>query len=173
MPSPPPRIALAALTALAALILFTAHASEIWGGLVPCSLCLVERWPYRAAIAIGVIGLTSPTRFLRPALALLALAMLAAAAAALVHVGVEFAWWPSPLPQCEAPKLAGLTLADRLAAMPARPAKPCDEPTYLIAFLPISMAMMNLIAALTLMGGAALAMFRRGPAPAADSPNRP
>ena len=34
--------------------------------------------------------------------------------------------------------------------MPVRPAKPCDDPTYLIPFLPISMAAMNLLYALAL-----------------------
>jgi disulfide bond formation protein DsbB len=32
--------------------------------------------------------------------------------------------------------------------MPARPSKPCDEPTFLIPGLPISMAAMNLLYAL-------------------------
>ena len=37
------------------------------------------------------------------------------------------------------------TLAQRLAAMPLRPSKPCDAPTFLVPFLPVSMAAMNLI----------------------------
>ena len=35
-------------------------------------------------------------------------------------------------------------MSDRLSRMPARPAKPCDEPTFLIPGLPVSMAGMNL-----------------------------
>ena len=48
-----------------------------------------------------------------------------------------------------APRRASPAL-DRGAAgaMPARPAKPCDEPTFLIPGLPLSMAAMNLIYAL-------------------------
>ena len=155
---PSPRLAMAALTATAAAILLAAHASEWWGGLVPCALCLVERWPYRVAIAIGVIGVALPGRL---ALALFALAMLAGAAAGFVHVGVEARWWPIPLPECVAPNFTGLSLAERLAALPARPSKPCDEPTYLIAALPVSMAMMNLLAALGLGGAAGLCAARR------------
>jgi disulfide bond formation protein DsbB len=34
--------------------------------------------------------------------------------------------------------------------MPARPSKPCDDPTYLIPGLPVSMAAMNLIFALAM-----------------------
>jgi disulfide bond formation protein DsbB len=32
--------------------------------------------------------------------------------------------------------------------MPAKPAKPCDDPTFLIPGLPVSMAAMNLLYAL-------------------------
>ncbi len=59
-------------------------------------------------------------------------------------------WWPSPLPECAAPKFSGGTLAERLASMPAQPSKPCDDPTFLIPGLPVSMAMMNLLFALGL-----------------------
>ena len=43
-------------------------------------------------------------------------------AIAAVHVGVEFRWWPSPMPECAAPKFGGGSIADRLASMPLRPA---------------------------------------------------
>jgi disulfide bond formation protein DsbB len=65
-----------------------------------------------------------------------------------VHVGVEQRYWPSPLPECAAPRFTGGTIAQRLAQMPARPAKPCEDPAYLIPGLPISMAAMNLLYAL-------------------------
>lgn len=153
-----PRATLAAATVLAALVLFAAHGSEIWGGLVPCALCLVERWPYRAAIAFGVLGLVLPPIQARIATSLFIVAMLAGAAAGLTHVGVEQLWWKSPLPECVGPDLAGKSIAERLAAMPERPGKPCDEPTYLIPFLPVSMAMMNLIFCL---GVAGVVLIRR------------
>ena len=140
-----PRSVLAAATVLTAATLFAAHASEIWGGLVPCALCLVERWPYRVAILFGILGLILPPLQARIAAWLFVLAMLAGAAAGFVHVGVEQGWWKSPLPECVGPDLRGLSIAQRLAAMPERPSKPCDEPTYLIPFLPVSMAAMNFI----------------------------
>lgn len=137
---------LSALVAAAALGL--ALASERWGGFVPCALCLIERWPYRVAIVLGLVALVVPPRFGRVLLWLAVLAMLADAAVAFVHVGVEQRWWPSPLPECAAPKFGGGSIAERLAAMPARPAKPCDDPTFLIPGLPVSMAAMNLLFAL-------------------------
>jgi disulfide bond formation protein DsbB len=140
----PPR-ALALFTALcAAAALGTAYASEVWGHLVPCALCLVERWPYRVVIVLGLLAALGPRVLVRPLLALAVVALFADAAVAFVHVGVEQAWWPSPLPECAAPHISATSIADTLAALPARPGKPCDEPTYLLAGVPFSMAAMNL-----------------------------
>jgi disulfide bond formation protein DsbB len=74
--------------------------------------------------------------------------MLAAAGLAFVHVGVEQGFWPSPLPECAAGPINFGSIAERLASMPARPAKPCDEPSFLIPGLPLSMASMNFLFAL-------------------------
>jgi disulfide bond formation protein DsbB len=136
----------ALLSALAAgFALGLALASERWGGLVPCALCLLERWPYRVAIVLSLIAFVLPRRFARMLLLLVVLSMLAAAALAVVHVGVEQHYWPSPLPECAAPRLSGGSIAERLAQMPARPGKPCEDPTFLVPGLPISMAAMNLL----------------------------
>jgi len=146
--NPRPR-ALAVVTALgAAAALAIAFGSETWAQLVPCALCLLERWPYRIVIALGILAAISPRGLARLLLTAAVLCLLADAAIAAVHVGVEFGWWPSPLPECAAPHITGTSIAERLAAMPARPSKPCDEPTYLIPGLPVSMAAMNLIYAL-------------------------
>jgi disulfide bond formation protein DsbB len=83
---------------------------------------------------------------------------LADAAIAAVHVGVEFHWWPSPLPECAAPHIGGASIAERLASMPARPSKPCDEPSFLIPAIPLSMAAMNLLFALAFSGILAMSL---------------
>jgi disulfide bond formation protein DsbB len=137
---------LCALAAGSALGL--ALASEYWGGLVPCALCLLERWPYRIAIALALLAVVVPRRLAHLALLLVVLSMLASTALAVVHVGVEQRYWSSPLPECAAPRLGGGSIAQRLAQMPARPAKPCEDATYLIPGLPVSMAAMNLLYAL-------------------------
>jgi disulfide bond formation protein DsbB len=134
----------------AAFALGLALASERWEGLVPCALCLLERWPYRAAIALGLLASVVPHRWARALLALIVLSMLISVALAVVHVGVEQHYWPSPLPECAAPSFTDGTIAERLAQMPTRPAKPCEDAAYLIPGLPISMAAMNLLYALAL-----------------------
>jgi disulfide bond formation protein DsbB len=144
----PPRT-LAVLAALgAAAALGIAYASEVWGELVPCALCLVERWPYRIILVLGLLAAIAPRSLVRTLLVLAILCLLTDAAVAAVHVGVELHWWPSPLPECAAPHIGGSSIAERLASMPARPSKPCDEPTFLIPGLPLSMAAMNLLFAL-------------------------
>lgn len=140
---------LALLSALAAgVALGLALGSEAWEGLAPCALCLVERWPYRVAIALSLVAAVVPPRLARVLLVLVVLAFLADVGLGFIHVGVEAHWWPSPLPECAAPRFVGGTIAERLAAMPLRPAKPCDSPSYLIPGLPLSMAAMDLIYAL-------------------------
>jgi disulfide bond formation protein DsbB len=130
--------------------LLVALGSEWFLGLVPCALCLWERWPYRMGILLAILAALLPTE---PALAMLGavmVVMLGAAGLGFVHVGVERGFWPSPLPECAAPHLGSGSIAERLAAMPATPSKPCDDPTYLIPGLPVSMATMNTLYALAI-----------------------
>ena len=145
----------AGFTLAAILALAIAHGSESFAGLVPCALCLWERWPYRLAVVFGIAAAVLPEPSGRVARGLVTLAFLTAAVLAAVHVGVEQGWWPSPLAECAAPVLGGGSIAERLARMPAAPAKPCDEATYLIPGLPLSMAAMNFVYALVLTGAAA------------------
>jgi len=149
------------MVAASAVALGGALASERWLGLVPCALCLWERWPYRLAIVLGLLALVVPRRFTRWALAAATLAVLAGAGLAALHVGVEQGWWPSPLPECAAPSLGGGSIAERLARMPATVSKPCDEPTYLVPGLPVSMAAMNLALALALAGFLAMSIRKQ------------
>lgn len=153
---------LAILSALAAVVaLAVAVGAEGWGGHVPCALCLLERWPYRIAVIIALAAVVLPPRGGRWVLWLVVLAILAGAGLAAVHVGVEQGLWPSPLPECAAPRLAAGTAAQMLAGMPDRPGKPCDSPTLLIPGLPVSMAAMNLIYALAFAALLAISLMRK------------
>ncbi len=125
-----------------------ARGSEGWFGLAPCELCLWQRWPYWAAGALALLG-----AFLwrRPALLLAGLAAASSAAIGAFHLGVEFGWWPSPLPGCQAPTSGGMaSVEDLMRSLAPTPNKPCDQPAYLIPGLPLSMAGMNLIYGLSL-----------------------
>ncbi len=125
-------------TALAALAaLGVAYAAQDFMHLNPCPLCLWERWPYRVTAGLGLLAAVAPARLARLILGLAVLALLAGAAIALIHVGVELHWWPSPLPECNGILTPG-------APLPDFPAKSCDEPSYLIPGVPDSMAAMDL-----------------------------
>jgi disulfide bond formation protein DsbB len=155
--SPPRTLAILAALGAAAALAF-AYGLEVWGELPPCALCLLERWPYRVVIVLGLLAAVVPTRLFRFILILAVVCLLADAAIAAVHVGVEFGWWPSPLPECAAPHFSAGSIAERLASMPARPAKPCDDPTFLIPAVPVSLAAMNLAYALAFAGALTAAM---------------
>ncbi len=148
MTVPPTRtIALAtAVTAGAAMAI--ALMAEHLLGFAPCALCLWERWPYRVLIVLGLVAAVLPCRRARSVLWLALLVALVETALAAVHVGVEQHFWPSPLPECIAPRFTGGNIAQMLKAMPAHPAKPCDSPSFLISGLPLSMVAMNLLYAL-------------------------
>lgn len=128
------------LTAFTALMaLGTAYFAQYVLLLTPCELCLWERWPYRIVAILGLFAAMARPRNTRRLLGLAGLVMLANVAIAGLHVGVEFNWWPSPLPECNGALTPG-------QALPLTPATPCDRPVYLIPALPISMAQMDLFA---------------------------
>jgi disulfide bond formation protein DsbB len=157
---------LAALLAAAAPLV--AMGSERWPGLAPCALCLWQRWPYWIAAAIALAALLLPKPAQAWALRAAALAVLVSGGIAVLHVGVEFGWWPSPLPGCLAPPVAsGTSVEDLMRSLAPAPTKPCDEAAYLIPFLPISVAQMNLFYAAALVvfiwrGAARQGVSRRG-----------
>jgi disulfide bond formation protein DsbB len=140
---------LAAFTIAAALAaLGIALGAQRFGGLIPCALCLVERWPWRIVLALGITAALLPRPLARTTLWLAVLTLLAGTAIGAVHIGVEQHWWPSPLPQCSAPDLRGLSITERLKRMPAHPSRACEDPDYPIAGLPITFAQAQAGAAL-------------------------
>jgi disulfide bond formation protein DsbB len=158
-----PARAAAALAALASAVpLAGAFASEWWAGLVPCPLCLVDRWPWRVAIALSLIAVLLPRRWVRGMLALVLLVGLASVGCGVLHVGVEWRLWESPLPECQAPRLGNGSIADRLRNMPAHPSKACEDPVYLVEAIPVSFAELDLIYALAFSVGVATLLVMSG-----------
>jgi len=84
---------LVVIASLASLAI--AFASQYWGGLQPCVLCIYQRYPYGVAAALGIIGAIVAGRpdLLRFILLLAALAFFVDAGIAAFHVGVEQHWW--------------------------------------------------------------------------------
>ena len=99
---------------VAGFALGLAYAAEYRGGFLPCSLCLLERWPYRLTIGLAALALLMPGRAIRPLLWLIAIALLANVGLAVIHVGVEQHLWDNPIAECAAPRLGGLSLLEQM-----------------------------------------------------------
>ena len=97
------QLALANAAIFAGVALGGATGAERFLGVVPCALCLLERWPWRIVVVLAVIGFLLPRRPARLALALAGLVVLGGGGIAALHVGVEAKLWPSPLAECAAP----------------------------------------------------------------------
>ena len=130
-----------------AAILLGAFGFQYLGGLAPCPLCLWQRWPHAVAAGLAVLGVTLLWRQARRVRSAAALAVLAGAAIAAYHGGVERGWWQGPS-ACGAP--AGLDMpADQLLErILEAPLVRCDEIPW--AFLGLSMANWNLLISLGL-----------------------
>ena len=153
--------AAAAVLGLAAATIAGAFAFQ-WAGYAPCELCLKERWPYYAGMAVAVPTLALAGRGPRPAaragLAVLFLLFLGSAGFGAYHAGVEWGWWPGPSDCTGAPARAA-TSADFLAQLKTVRVVRCDAVAIRVAGL--SLAGWNAAVSL-LLAGAAVAGLRSG-----------
>ena len=137
-----PWLAPSILAAISAAAILIALASQIWGGLQPCVLCIWQRWAYAPPILIGLAALALP-RLSRPLVLLAGLAFLAGAGIAGFHTGVELGWWQG-LAECSGTTGGATTLEDLRKQLMAAPLVRCDEVPW--SFIGISMAGWNMIA---------------------------
>jgi disulfide bond formation protein DsbB len=157
MRAEPGRFPVFVLVASAA-VLGGAFISQYWGGLAPCELCLLQRWPWAVAIIISLIAITVGSRSALPWAALALAAIFAVGCAlAFYHVGVEKRWFAGP-DACT----GAATAADTVEALKARilgqmPVR-CDEPAW--SLWGISLAGWNLLASLVMVSSC-LAVFWR------------
>lgn len=112
---------------LGIIALGSAYGFQYLGGLQPCALCLYQRWPWWAAIALGAAALFLRGRAMGLVLGLLASAVvLGGAGIAAFHVGVEQHWWPG-LASCGGVSDAPMTLEALKRQIMSAPVVRCDE----------------------------------------------
>lgn len=127
-----------------ASLLIGAFAFQYVGGMAPCTMCIWQRWPHAAAIAIAALAMVMPGR-LFPAAG--ALAALCTAAIGVYHTGIERGWWPGPS-ACSSGPIGGVSAEDLMAQIMAAPLARCDEVPW--EMLGLSMASWNALASLGL-----------------------
>ncbi|HEX4192260.1 MAG TPA: disulfide bond formation protein B [Stellaceae bacterium] len=158
----PPRFPFMLFLVASAAIVGTALGSQYLGGLDPCELCLLERWPYYIAIVVSAFGFAAggyraPRRY---ATWLLVLLFAVSTGLGAYHVAVEQHWVAGPT-ACTG-GIGGASSPDQLLKMlQARQPVQCDVVQWSI--FGISLAGLNFIASIVLTVFA-LIMVRRGDA---------
>jgi len=126
------------------VVLGAALLSQYWGGLAPCELCLLQRWPWAAAIALALIALIVGSRPALPWVALLLAVVFAVGAVfAFYHVGVEQHWFAGPS-ACTASATGATTLEELKRQILGTAPVLCDRVQW--ALFGVSLAGWNLSA---------------------------
>ena len=142
------------LALVSAALLLGALTLQYLGGLPPCHLCIWQRWPYVALIALGLIGWRWGPR---PVLGVATLVLLGGAGLAAYHVGIEQGWWALPA-SCVAGGTAE-SLED-LKRMLAEAPPACDQVSF--TFLGLTLAGWNFVVSLLLTALTLAAALRLG-----------
>ena len=167
-----PRLTAPAALALAALALIVATIAGAFAfqaaGYAPCELCLKERLPFYAGMALGALVLAlswrGPSPYARVGFLLLAALFLFSAAFGAYHAGVEWGFWPGPS-DCTGTLDRATSNADFLRQLQTVHVVRCDA--VAIRILGLSLAGWNAIVSLGIAGLAVLGLQsarRRTPA---------
>jgi disulfide bond formation protein DsbB len=106
-------------------LLWGAIGSQLFGHLVPCEMCMWQRWPHVAAIVLALIAIAlrgNPSAS-RAFTLLAALAILVSGGLGVYHAGVEYHWWTGPT-RCTGNHFT--SIADLMKA----PVVMCDVPQW-------------------------------------------
>jgi disulfide bond formation protein DsbB len=151
-----------AVTLIAAATIAGAWFFQLVLGIVPCPLCLEQRYAYYLAIPLGLlIALAvrrgAPRPLLLAGLAILALASLANAWLGAYHSGVEWGFWKGPT-DCSGPVVNLGSATDLLSRLDTVKVVRCDEVQW--RFLGLSLAGYNLLISLLMAAIAAWGFVR-------------
>lgn len=116
------------------------------GGLKPCEMCMMQRWPHLAALVLALMAVVVRPAWARRGMIMAAAGGIAASGMiAIDHLGVERKWWEGHT-ACTSSLPTGLTTAEYLDAMMRMPLVRCDTPQW--TMFGLSLADMNAIASL-------------------------
>lgn len=168
IPSLNPASASPALTAsLAVTLIAAATIAGAWFfqlvlEILPCPLCLEQRYAYYLAIPLGALTALAarggaPRPLLLIGLAILALATLANAGLGAYHSGVEWGFWKGPT-DCSGPVVNLGSAKDLLSRLDTVKVVRCDEVQW--RFLGLSLAGYNVLISLLMAAVAARGFVR-------------
>ena len=151
-----------AITAIAAATLAGAWYFQLVREIVPCPLCLEQRYAYYLAMPLGALtalaaGRGAPRALLLAGLAILAVAALGNAALGTYHAGVEWGFWQGPT-DCTGPVGNLGSAADLLKRLDTVKVVRCDEVQW--RFLGLSLAGYNVLVSLLMAATAAWGLVR-------------
>jgi disulfide bond formation protein DsbB len=162
---PTPRAFAGFVLIASAIVLGAALMSQYWGGLLPCELCLLQRWPWKAAILVALVALVAGSRPALPWVALvLAIVFALGVAFAFYHVGVEQKWFAGPS-ACTASGGGALTLEEMKRQILGTAPVLCDRVQW--SLFGVSLAGWNLLASLA-MAAICAVVFARTRRPASQ-----
>jgi disulfide bond formation protein DsbB len=145
-----------------AAVLGTALGSQYWGGLAPCELCILQRWPWSVAITICIVALFAGGRSGLSWLALvLAVVFLVGVGFGLYHVAVEQHWIAGPA-ACTSPSGNAASVEELRRQILGQAPVLCDRPAWTL--FGVSMAGWNVLASLV-MAAFCFIVFRRARRP--------
>ncbi|HEY5020327.1 MAG TPA: disulfide bond formation protein B, partial [Steroidobacteraceae bacterium] len=152
-----------AITLIAAATIAGAWFFQLVLGLVPCPLCLEQRYAYYLAIPLGALvalaaAKDAPRGVLAAGLALLAAAALGNAVLGTYHAGVEWRFWQGPT-DCTGPVGNLGSAGDLLARLDTVKVIRCDEVQW--RFLGLSLAGYNVLISLLMAAIAAWGIVRK------------
>ncbi|WP_027522114.1 disulfide bond formation protein B [Bradyrhizobium sp. Ec3.3] len=148
----PALTASAAVTLIAAATIAGAWFFQLVLEILPCPLCLEQRYAYYLAIPLGALTALAarggaPRPLLLAGLAVLALATLANAGLGTYHAGVEWGFWQGPT-DCSGPVVNLGSASDLLSRLDTVKVIRCDEVQW--RFLGLSLAGYNVLISLAM-----------------------
>jgi disulfide bond formation protein DsbB len=153
-----PVAALVVVTLAPAVLLAGAWYFQLIIGLLPCKLCLEQRWPHYIAVALGIAALVAARlgppgirRLARPLFGLLALVFAVSTLLGAYHAGVEWRWFAGPSDCAGAQPQAAASMQDFLQQLQTTRVVSCSEAAWRL--LGLSLAGWNALFS------AALALF--------------
>ncbi|GLR97031.1 MULTISPECIES: disulfide bond formation protein B [Bradyrhizobium] len=150
------------VTLIAAVTIAGAWFFQLVLEILPCPLCLEQRYAYYLVIPLGALTALAarsgaPRPLLLAGLAILALATLANAGLGTYHAGVEWGFWKGPT-DCSGPVVNLGSAADLLSKLDTVKVVRCDEVQW--RFLGLSLAGYNVLISLLMAAIAAWGLVR-------------